>query len=141
MVGKVVEGKVGGTRLNFAVPADLLAPFVAGEEPEATRPAPTNPPLAEKGDLGIRLFALGGRKGPAYIDRVVPGSPAAAAGLKTDDLLVSLGGQAVHDSAEFKRLTELLKVGEEIVIEVKRKEMLLRYTLLPIRATATGAKP
>ena len=86
---EVIEGKTTGTRLNYAVPADLLQRFLSGKEPMAVV---VNPNMGEKGELGIRLFALGGRKAPAYIDRVLPGSPSAEAGLKTDDLVVSIGG-------------------------------------------------
>jgi len=39
-----------------------------------------NSKSSAKGELGIRLFNLGGRKSPAYIDRVLPGSAAAKAG-------------------------------------------------------------
>src|SRR5207237_2339300 len=81
MIGRVIESKSSGTRLNYAVPADLLAKFVSGEESPPVTPTSNS---AVKADLGIRLFALGGRRGPAYIDRVTPGSPAASAGLKTD---------------------------------------------------------
>jgi len=123
LVGKVIEGKTTGTRLNYAVPADLLQRFIRGDEP-MTAVAETTP-RGGKGELGIRLFALGGRKSPAYIDRVLPGSPAAEAGLKTDDLVVSINGEVVRDSGDFRRLTDTLPAGVEITLEVKRKNDLL----------------
>jgi len=116
MIGRVIESKSTGTRLNYAVPGDLLSAFVRGEE---TRPMVVATP-GQKSDLGIRLFALGGRKAPAYIDRVIPGGPAAAAGLKSDDLVVTIGGQVVRDAGDFKRLMDSLPVGTEVVVEVKR---------------------
>jgi serine protease Do len=129
MIGRVIESKSTGTRLNYAVPADLLAKFVSGEELQpmvaAARPG-------TKADLGIRLFALGGRRAPAYIDRVLPGGPAAAAGLKSDDLVVTLGGQVVRDASDFKRLAEALPIGQEVVVEVKRKNELLSVKLTPV---------
>jgi serine protease Do len=128
LVGKVIEGKTTGTRLNYAVPADLLAQFLSGKEPE---PMPLVQPNGVKGELGIRLFALGGRKGPAYIDRVLPGSPAAEAGLKTDDLVVSIGGEVVRDSSDFKRLSDNLFAGTEVTLQVKRKNDLLTVRLKP----------
>jgi serine protease Do len=82
--------------------------------------------------LGIRLFTLGGRRGPAYIDRVVPGSPAAAAGLKTDDLVVSIGGQVVRDGGDFRRIVDSLAVRTEVVVEVKRKNELIAVRLSPV---------
>ena len=128
MIGRVIEAKSTSTRLNYAVPADLLSQFVRGE---MQSPAIVAAPGA-KADLGIRLFALGGRKAPAYIDTVVSGGPAALAGLKTDDLIVTVGGQVVRDAGEFRRLVEALPVGEEIVVEVKRKNELISVRLTPV---------
>lgn len=128
LVGKVIEGKTTGTRLNYAVPADLLQRFLNGDE---APPAVANVPMGEKGELGIRLFALGGRKSPAYIDRVLPGSAAAQAGLKTDDLVVSINGEVVRDSGDFRRLAEEVKAGVEISVEVKRKNDLLTVKIKP----------
>jgi serine protease Do len=127
MIGRVIEAKSTSTRLNYAVPADLLGKFVRGE----AAPAPAAGPAA-KADLGIRLFALGGRKAPAYIDTVVSGGPAALAGLKTDDLIVTIGGRVVRDAGEFRRLVEALPIGEEVVVEVKRKNELLSVRLMPV---------
>lgn len=128
MIGRVIESKSTGTRLNYAVPGDLLSAFVRGEE---TKPMVAATP-GQKADLGIRLFALGGRKAPAYIDRVIPGGPAAAAGLRSDDLVVTIGGQVVRDAGDFKRLMDALPVGTEVVVEVKRKNDLLSVRLTPV---------
>lgn len=128
MIGRVIEAKSTNTRLNYAVPVDLLGKFVRGEE---TTPMVAAVP-GNKSDLGIRLFALGGRKAPAYIDRIIPGSPAAAAGLKSDDLVVSIGGQVVRDSGEFRRIAESLAIGQEVVVEVKRKNDLVSVKLTPV---------
>jgi S1-C subfamily serine protease len=130
LIGKVIEGKTTGTRLNYAVPSDLLAKFLQGEEVAPAVAMPANP-NAPKGELGIRLFVLGGRKSPAYIDRVISGSPAAEAGLKTDDLVVSINGEVVRDSGDFRRLTENLPAGVEIVLEVKRKNDLISVRMKP----------
>jgi serine protease Do len=131
MIGRVIEGKSTGTRLNYAVPADVLASFVQGaDQPLVATPEPMA--TRAKADLGIRLFALGGRRAPAYIDRVAPGGPAAAAGLKADDLVVTVGGQIVRDAGEFKRLVASLPVGQEVVLEVKRKNELLSVQVTPV---------
>jgi serine protease Do len=135
LVGKVIEGKTTGTRLNYAVPADLLQQFLSGKEPMAVA---TNSNTGEKGELGIRLFALGGRKAPAYIDRVLPGSPAAEAGLKTDDLVVSIGGEVVRDAGDFRRIADSLLAGVEVTLEVKRKNDLLTIRLKPTAIKAAS---
>jgi serine protease Do len=129
LIGRIIEGKTTNTRLNYVVPADLLAQFLAGKEP-----APTVVASGAKGELGIRLFGLGGRKGPAFIDRVVAGSPAAKAGLKSDDLIVSLAGHVVHDSLDFKKLVESLRAGQEITVVVKRNNQLVTVQLVPVAA-------
>ena len=128
MIGRVIEAKSTNTRLNYAVPVDLLGKFLRGEEtaPMAVVATPGN-----KSDLGIRLFALGGRRAPAYIDRVLPGSPAAAAGLKSDDLVVSIGGQVVRDAGQFRQIAESLPIGQEVLIEVKRKNELVSVKITP----------
>ncbi len=128
MIGRVIEAKSTNTRLNYAVPVDLLAKFVRGEETPMVAVAPTgNTP-----DLGIRLFALGGRKAPAFVDRIIPGSPAATAGLKSDDLVVTIAGQVVRDAGEFRRIVAGLAIGQEVVVEVKRKNELLSVKLTPV---------
>jgi serine protease Do len=128
MIGRVIEAKSTNTRLNYAVPVDLLGKFVRGEETAPTVAAASS----SKADLGIRLFALGGRKAPAFIDSIIPGSPAAVAGLKTDDLVVTIGGQVVRDASDFRRIVAALPVGEEVVVEVKRKNELVSVRLVPV---------
>jgi S1-C subfamily serine protease len=129
MIGRTIESSSTGTRLNYAVPADLLAHFLAAQEPPPPAVAAES---SAKADLGIRLFALGGRRGPAYIDRVLPGSPAAAAGLKSDDLVVTIAGQVVRDTSDFKKFVESLSIGQEVVVEVKRKNELLSVRITPV---------
>ena len=130
LVGKVIEGKTTGTRLNYAVPADLLQRFIRGDEP-APAVVENTTPSGGKGELGIRLFALGGRKSPAYIDRVLPGSPAAEAGLKTDDLVTSINGETVRDSGDFRRLADNVQASVEVKVEVKRKNDLISVVVKP----------
>jgi serine protease Do len=129
MIGRVIESKSTNTRLNYAVPADTLKKFMSGEEPTPMTTVNSSP--SAKGELGIRLFNLGGRKSPAYIDRVLPGSAAAKAGLKTDDMVVSIGGEIVRNAADFSRLSGNLKAGVETTIEVKRRNDLLSIKLTP----------
>lgn len=132
MIGRVIESKSTNTRLNYAVPADTLLKFMLGEEPAPM--VTQTPSTGAKGELGIRLFALGGRKSPAFIDRVIPNSAAAKAGLKTDDMVISIGGEIVRNAGDFNRLAEALKAGEEVTIEVKRKNDLLTIKLMPSEA-------
>jgi serine protease Do len=133
MIGRLMESKATSTRLNYAVPVDLLASFVKNEQPQTPM---TTPPLTNSGksETGIRLFALGGKRDPAYIDRVVPNSPAAAAGLRPDDLVVSIGGEVVRNISDFKEAIKTLPPGVEVEILVKRKNDVISVKLTPAAA-------
>jgi serine protease Do len=139
MIGRVIQSKSAGTRLNYAVPTSLLAAFLREELPSevandagdvASSPSGAASPAA-KSDLGLRLFRLGGRKAPAYVDRVAAGGPAAAAGIKSDDLIISINGQAVRDATEFEKIAASLSIGEEIPIVVKRGDRLTPLSITP----------
>ncbi|QDU98108.1 S1C family serine protease [Lignipirellula cremea] len=127
MIGKVVESKTTGVRLNYAVPVEQLQRFVEEKPAVAARPASMAEP-----DLGLRLFTLSGRSAPAYIDRLSPDGPAARAGLKPDDLVVSVAGKTVRSVSDFQKAAAQLKPGESIELLVKRKQELVRVQLTPV---------
>jgi serine protease Do len=128
MVGKIINSSETNTRLNYAVPSAVLADFVEGK---TTAKVAENKAPAQKADLGIVLFKLGGRNSPAYIDRVKRGTPAATAKLKTDDMIVSVAGTRVGNAKEYTRQLDALVPGEEIVLIVKRGKEFLRVPIVP----------
>lgn len=130
MIGKVINSSETNTRLNYAVPSRILKRFVSGE------------PLAEEisrapsGDmrptLGIEIFKHGGKGGPAYVDRIETEGPAVAAGLKPDDMLVTLGGEKIGSVRDYERVLPTLSIGSETVVVVKRGQELLRLSITPV---------
>jgi len=126
MLGRVIESRSTGTRLSYAVPCELLAKFVADKIE-----APVAAPAASKLDLGIRLFALSGSQAAPYIDRVLPGSPAATAGLQPDDLVLDVGGRRVANVGEYNRIVRGLPADQPVVIRVKRKNEIKEFQLTP----------
>jgi serine protease Do len=128
MVGKIIESKSTNTRLNYAVPSDLLYKFIAGK---LISPVAKIPGSGGKTELGIRLFKLGGKRAPAYVDRVLADSPAAKAGFKKDDLVLTINGEIVKNVRDCKKIFDVLPAGEEVVILIKRKNEILRATLVP----------
>lgn len=129
MIGKIIESKSTNTRLNYAVPADLLARFLSGSSAEP----PSAPALTGgKAELGIRLFSLGGRRAPAYVDRILPNSPAANAGLQSDDLIVAVAGTVVRSISDYDRAVETLVPGQEIMLAVKRRQQLIDVPITPV---------
>lgn len=131
MIGKLLESKNTNTRINYAVPADLLYKFVRNEPIEGL--APNTPPTSTggKATLGVRMFTLAGKRSPAYVDRIVPGSPAAKLGLKRDDLIMRIDGETVKDLRDYERIMETLRPGVEVTIIVKRKQDVLSLQITP----------
>jgi S1-C subfamily serine protease len=74
---------------------------------------------------------LGSRKDPAYVDRVVRGGPAELAGLKPDDLIVSIGGEKIGTVRDYLQVAERLEAGQEVIVVVKRGLELLRLPVVP----------
>ena len=125
MVGKVLESKLTGTRLNYAVPCDVLHKFIVGEQ----TPAVVQTPATPRGDIGIRFLGLGANRDPAYVDRVVSNSPAAQAGILPDDLIVSVNGAAMRTAAEAKKILPTSPKEEPLRLVIKRKDKLLEITI------------
>lgn len=136
MIGRVLESTDTGTRMNYAVPVDLLAKFYAGQPIDSGTPVVRDPAMGET-YVGIRVFSLGiGSKALAYVDRVSPDSPGDKAGVRPDDLIVAIGPQTVHDISEYKKIVAQLTPGEEIVFLVKRKNDLVELPLTPVLKAA-----
>jgi serine protease Do len=133
MIGKILESKNTNTRINYAIPADLLHAFVHDQSANVAvpTPKPATLPGSQKPILGIRIFVLSGKRSPAYVDSIHPGSPAARAGLKKDDLVMAIGGETVKDIREYERVTAQLRPGVEVTFLVKRKQDILELKLTP----------
>ena len=127
MIGRVINSTETNTRLNYAIPSHLLKRFLEGDEDVVA----AEKPESEKGDLGIKLFKLGGRNNPAYIDRVVRGGPAAEVGLKPDDLIISIAGQTISTVTDYNEAVETLSADQEILMIVKRGSSLIRFPITP----------
>jgi len=129
VIGKVINSSETNTRLNYCVPTSVISQLIdAPNSPPGVSPS-TAEDDRRPGDLGIKLFTLGGRRAPAYIDRVRPGSPAAEAGLKPDDLVVRLAGAKINSVAEFQQQMKSVKAGDEVIVVVTRKQQVIRIPL------------
>jgi len=126
MIGKTAESRVTGTRLNYALPPDVLTEFVFTEHQRA---APAVAGAGPPRDLGVRLFKLAGSRGPAFVDRVVPGSAAAVAGLQADDLILMLNGRRIASVKQFEQTAASLDASEDVEIVVKRNNKVIKRSL------------
>jgi len=135
MIGKLFQSVNTRTRINYAVPVDMLRRFVEGKDDKEESPPPreTDEPRPAGGGayVGIRLFKLSGDKAPAYVDGVAPGSPAQAAGVRKDDLVLSIGQEVVRNCREYDEAVAGLKPGREVRLTLKRGMAILAVTLTP----------
>jgi serine protease Do len=132
MAGRDVTARLTNTLLNYAYPVEEIKAFLADArsgELAATRPAGIS---AGPGYHGIQLSRIAYRRELPFVHRVARGSPAEAAGVRPDDLIVSANGTAIPRGRVFNELCERLSAGEELSIIVKRGEQ-----LIPIRFQLT----
>jgi len=135
MLGKELQNSLNRTWLNYAVPIEQLRPsvediragrFVVAEpEPEEQRPAEAW--SLER--LGIRLIPDVLARTPPYVDQVVPGTPAAGAGIRPDDLIVLVGERLIQSCKALRAELEMIDVADPLDLTVLRDHELLNLTL------------
>ena len=100
---------------NMFVPIDLLKPLLedllaTGRRREAPRPW-----------LGLYSEEI---EGHVVVTRVLPGSPAARAGLSRGDVILGISGRAIgHQSDFYQRLWASGDAGASVVLHVLQKKM------------------
>lgn len=128
LIGKLLESQSTNTRLNYAIPADLLRRFLDGQ-PVIDTPANDAAADAAPGYIGARLFTLSGPRAPAYIDRVLPGSPAADAGLKRDDLILAVNDQVVRNIRHYTEIAKTIRADQAYRFMLKRGTEIIELTV------------
>ncbi|HWD46083.1 MAG TPA: trypsin-like peptidase domain-containing protein [Actinomycetota bacterium] len=102
----------GNVGIGFAVPIDIAAKsaaaIVKGEQ-------------VQIGYLGVTpsLTTTGGRDG-ALIQEVAPDSPAAKAGIRPGDLVVTVDGKAIENYSEMVAAIRAHKPGDQVTLRVVR---------------------
>jgi serine protease Do len=87
--------------------------------------------------LPPRVAAELGRDQGVEIVQVVPESPAAAAGLRAEDLVVTLAGESVSDVGDMQRIMVDKLIGGRVEIQVFRDGRILSLPIVP-EELATG---
>lgn len=134
VIGRMVVSNRTHTNFNYAIPVEVVMDFVTSVlHPEAadSRHAAGAGGSESEGVPyhGIKLFELGYQKKMVYVDAVKRGSPARRAGVRKDDLIVSVNGLQVNDIETFKRIVSAARPGDTLRLVMIRNEKLRNVTL------------
>ena len=135
MLGKELRNALNNTWLNYAMPVSELRKSV-----EAIRAgkfvAATDDPQRKKPDRPLTLTLLGvvlvpevGERTPPYVDAVVPGSPAAKAGIAPDDLVILVGDRLIQTSKSLRAELETIDFEDPVRLGVIRGDDLKEFHL------------
>ena len=119
--------------------AEFWAPFAQTVESNRRPTLPHcafQPPLSggapgdgPAGYHGIVLVPNVVERTPPFIEDTLPGSPAAKAGLRPDDLIVYIDGEKVISIKEFRDIVEKARPGTAFRLEVRRGDKLMTVDL------------
>jgi serine protease Do len=125
MLGKELRDARAGVWLNYAIPISQLKTSVENiltgkpiAKVDGNKPAIDKPHSLLA--LGITLVPDILPKTPAYVDSVQPGSPAAKAGLKNDDLILSVNSTRVTSQVAFRQELQGIDRGDTLTLLVQR---------------------
>jgi serine protease Do len=145
MLGKELRNSQNNVWLNYAVPADQFATavdeIIAGKthvvpEKSAT-PTPREGRGIELDNYGVVLVPDVLERTPPYVEAVRAASPAAAAGLKADDLIVLVGDHLVQSLHALADELKELETDAEVRLLVMRDQELIEVTLKPAAENST----
>jgi len=133
--GRIVESRETNVQVHYAIPVNDLKAFILDtvNNPGASLiyrrrggARGTDAPEEkddEPGYHGIRVLRGGINKAtPAYVNRVVPGSPAHQAGLRPDDLVLKVDHTRVKSWRSFRRVMSGYRAGEKVQLTIKRRD-------------------
>lgn len=128
MIGREVVSNLTHTHFNYAIPRDVLLRFyqtaisadaadaalatTAGTTMEAGHPTPQ--------DLGFRLSAVGYKRVLPFVEFVRIGSPAQIAGMRKDDLILSVNGRSVATVEEVEQRLKAAQPGDPLTLVLRR---------------------
>jgi len=141
--GTIVESRETNAQVHYGIPIDDLRGFIDDTvaRPDAPRnylppgePEGDGPEAGAPGHHGIRVLRGGvNRSTPAYVDRVVPGSPAAAAGIRPDDLVLRVDETRIKGWKAFEKQMDRYRAGDTAKLTIQRGDqvLLVSLTLVP----------
>lgn len=144
MVGREVVSNLTHTHFNYAIPRDVLREFFQSatsvkdgasfEAPEwaSVTGDPAAPSVAlSAADLGFRLSTVGYKRVLPFVEFVRAGSAAHQAGLRKDDLILSINGRSVAAVEEVEQRLGTLVLSDPITLVIRRDRAIVTAILQP----------
>ncbi len=135
IIGRELRNRLSDTWINYAVPIQAKVDILREGKPASVDVAffiqEGMKGTYKQSDARKKVKGPGGYTGlvlvpnvvertPPYVEEVLPNSPAAAAGLKPDDLIVYLDGELVSTITLYHEMLASRRPGETIKLEVQR---------------------
>jgi len=119
VVGMISMRALFGEGIGFAIPTDSIRSAI---------PSLLQRKKVPRAYLGLKMTATPPDSGKrqregAFVDMVLPSSPAEQAGFKVDDHIVEIDGKKVRHFDEVQTFVRSAKVGAQVAFKVKRGEV------------------
>jgi S1-C subfamily serine protease len=135
MLGKELKSSTTDIWLNYAIPIGELAPTIDQIIAGKFRPAPRTEDEKKPKEhhtlaaLGIRLVPNFLPKTPPFVESVRPGSSAAKAGVRPDDLVLFLAERVVQSSQQLSDELAYIDRLDPVKLTLQRGQELIELTL------------
>jgi S1-C subfamily serine protease len=131
-----VNTAVAGVGLGLAVPIDDVTRRIIGALMSEGRFRRAYLGIAGGGrPLPPKVMKEVGRQQGVEVVQVVPGSPAAAAGIRPEDLILDVDGKPVKDSGDLQRIVMDNVIGRQVQVRVFRDGRILSVPVVPAELT------
>jgi serine protease Do len=145
IIGRELKNTLSDTWINYAMPVQATVEVVRDDKTDKV----TMAEFVREGMKGTYKQSTAKRKDkeggggytglvlvpnavavtPPYVEEVVPGSPAAKAGMKPDDLIVYVDGELVPSIRVYREQLRFARPGHELTLEVQRGNKLVTVKL------------
>lgn len=129
LIGRAVVSNFTHTHFNYAMPCDVIREFL--NEALGTGAPSADNSAAAVFDTGIKISRAGYKKVLPFVERVRKNSPADRAGVRADDLIMSVAGKAVADVDDYDNRIKSLPPTAAIELVIRRDRKILTVRLEP----------
>lgn len=138
MLGKELRDASAGVWLNYALPSQALreaiSDIIAGRAvvtADDSKPMLPRERSHEPANLGIKLIPDVLENTPAFVDRVIAGSPAARADLRPDDLILLVGNTRIDGQRSLQETLRRIDRRDPVMLTLQRGARILSVELDP----------